>query len=32
MLKDKIMKYRRLNTEELAEVEKEFVNFLVSNT
>jgi hypothetical protein len=26
------MKYRRLNTEELAEVEKEFVNFLVSNT
>lgn len=26
------MKYRRLSTEELAEVEKEFVNFLVSNT
>jgi len=26
------MKFRRLNTEELAEVEKEFVNFLVTNT
>ena len=26
------MKYRRLSTEELAEVEKEFINFLVSHT
>ena len=26
------MKYRRLTNEELAELEKEFVRFLVSNT
>lgn len=32
VINSKIMRYRRLTNEELAELEKEFVNFLVVNT